>query len=160
MAKGNKQVAVSRGALEPMPRPHFFGDVDRLFEDFLTRQWMQPFGWQRPFFEAEALMPRVDVIDRADEVVIRAEVPGYRKEDLNISVSNNSLTIKGEAKGAQKEEKGDFVRCETWRGKFMRTIALPTMVDDANAHASVKDGVLELTLPKHEKAKPHPIAIS
>jgi HSP20 family protein len=159
MAKGGKEIVVSKGAAERMPRPAFTGDIDRVFEDFFNRRWLRPFGWGRPFAEMPS-MPSVDIIDRDDAVVVKAEVPGYKKEDIEISVSDSSLTIKGETRTEEKEEKGDFYRCEISRGAFSRTLALPAPVDDSKAQAVMKDGVLELTLPKVEKSKRHTIAIS
>jgi HSP20 family protein len=159
MAKANKDIAVSKGALERMPRSALFGDMDRMFDDFFGRRWLRPFGWERPFAEMPS-MPSVDVIDRDEEVVVRAEVPGYKKEDIEISVSDSSLTIKGETKTEEKEEKGDYFHCEISHGAFTRTVALPAAVDDAKAKAVMKDGMLELTLPKLEKSKRHTIAIA
>lgn len=159
MAKGSKDIAVSKGSVERMPRFSPFGSIDRMFDDFIGRHWLRPAGWERPFGELES-MPSVDVIDRDDDVVVRAEVPGYKKEDIEISVSDSSLTIKGETKSEEKEEKGDYYRCEISRGAFSRVIALPAEVDDSKAKASMKDGVLELTLPKREKSKRHTITIA
>jgi len=158
MAKSGKEITVTKGAPERMLRPALFSDMDRMFDDFFGRRWMRPFGLERPFGEMVAL-PSVDVIDRDDEVVVRAEVPGYKKEDIEISVSNSSLTIKGEMKTEEKEEKGDYYRCEISHGAFTRTVALPADVDDSKAKASMKDGMLELTLPKLEKSKRHTITI-
>jgi HSP20 family protein len=135
-------------------------DIDRLFDDFIGRRWLRPFGWERPLAEMPEFVPSIDVIDREDEVVVRAEVPGYKKEEIEVSVSNSTLTLKGETKSEEKEERGDYYRCEISRGSFTRTIALPAAVDEAKAKASMKDGMLELTLPKLEKAKRHTIAIS
>jgi HSP20 family protein len=159
MTKGNKEVAVSKGKLERLPRAAPFGDIDRLFDDFFGRGWMRPFGWERPLAEMPAFAPSVDVIDREDEVVVRAEVPGFRKEDINISVSGTMLTVKGESKTEETEEKGDYYRCEISRGAFARTLALPAEVDESKAKAAMKDGMLELTLPKLEKSKRRRIAI-
>ncbi len=159
MAK-EKEVTVSKGALERMPRPAPFGDIDRLFDDFFGRRWLRPSAWERPFFAEMPAMPSVDVIDRDDEVVVRTEVPGYKKEDIEVSVSNSSLTIKGERKAETKEEKGDYYRCEISQGSFSRTVALPAEVDDKKAKATMKEGMLELTLPKIEKSKRHTITIS
>ena len=159
MAKGSKEVSISKGTLERLPRPaSVFGDMDRLFDDFLGRRWLRPAGWER-FAELPGF-PSVDVIDRDDEVVVRAEMPGYKKEDIDISVSNSTLTIKGETKSEETEAKGDYYRCEISRGAFSRMILLPAEVGDAKAKASMKDGVLELTLPKLEKSRRHAIAIS
>jgi HSP20 family protein len=159
MAKGNKDVTVSKGSLERLPRPALFSDIDRMFDDFVGRRWLRPFGWERPLAEMPAV-PSVDVIDREEEVVVRAEVPGYKKEEIEISVADSSLTIKGETKTEEKEEKGDYYRCEISRGAFARTVSLPAAVDDSKAKASMKDGMLELTLPKVEKSKRHTISIS
>ena len=158
MAKGSKEIAVSRGTLERMPRPAF-GDIERMFEDFLGRRWMRPARWERAFAEAPAF-PSVDVIDRDDELLVRAEVPGYRKDEIEISVADRVLTLKGETREEEKEEKGDYYRCEISRGTFSRTVALPAAVDDSKAKASMKDGMLELTLPKLEKSRRHTITIS
>jgi HSP20 family protein len=159
MAKGSKDVPVSKGTLERMPRP-LFGDVDRMFDDLFGRRLMRRFGLERPFPEAESFLPSVDVIDRDDEVVVRAAIPGYKKEDIEISVSDSMLTIKGETKTEEKEEKGDYYRCEITQGSFSRMVELPAAVDDAKAKATMKDGMLELTLPKVEKSKRHTISIT
>ena len=159
MAKADKDVPVSKGTLERLPRPAMFGDIDRMFDDFFGRRWLRPFtGGSFP--ELATTLPSVDVIDRDDEVVVRAAVPGYKKEDLEISVSNSTLTVKGETKKEEKEEKGDYYRCEISQGSFSRMIALPAEVDESKAKASMKDGMLELTLPKIEKSKRHTISIS
>ncbi|TAK87501.1 MAG: Hsp20/alpha crystallin family protein [Betaproteobacteria bacterium] len=159
MAKSGKEITIAKGAPERMLRPALFSDFDRMFDDFFGRRWMRPFGWERPLGEMVSL-PSVDVIDRDDEVVVRADVPGYKKEDIEISVSGSSLTIKGETKAEEKEEKGDYYRCEISHGAFSRTVALPADVDDSKARASMKDGVLELALPKLEKSRRHTISIS
>ena len=160
MAKSGNEVAVSRGKVERMPRTlTAFGEIDRLFEDFLGRRFPRAFGWERPLADIVELAPDVDVIDREDEVVVRAEMPGYKKEDIEVSVSGNMLTLKGETNTEAKEENGDYYRQEISRGAFSRTVALPADVDDSKAKASMKDGVLELTLPKVEKSKRRTITI-
>lgn len=158
MAKG-KEIEITKGKLERMPRPALFGDIDRMFEDFFGRRWMRPFAWERPLAEMPALAPSIDIIDRDEEVVVRAEVPGFKKEDIEVTVSDSMLTIKGETKMEEKEEKGDYYRCEISHGAFTRTLDLPARVDDSKATAAMKEGVLELTLPKLEKAKRRTIAI-
>ena len=93
-------------------------------------------------------------------MTLRAELPGFRKEDVEISVSGNLLTISGETGSEEKEEKGEYYRSEISRGAFSRTLALPVEVDESKAKASMKDGMLELTLPKIEKARRRTITIS
>lgn len=153
MAKRGSEVALSRGRLERMPRARSsFWDVERLFDEFWSRHW--------PLAELEYAGPRVDIIDRDDEVVVRAELPGYRKEDIEVSVSGDQLTLSGRAAAEEREEKGSYYRLEISRGSFSRTLALPAEVDDARAKASMKDGMLELTLPKREKSRRRMITIS
>ena len=155
MAKRGTEVALSRGNVERIPRPiSGISEFDRLFDDFFGRRWMRPFG------ELAAFEPNVDIIDRDDEVLVRAELPGFKKDDVEVSVSGNTLTLTGQRSMEEKEEKGTYYRAEIVRGSFMRTIALPAEVDDASARASMKDGLLELTLPKLESSKRRTIAIS
>lgn len=140
-----------------------FEEMDRMFDSFLRRGWMRPWRFEWPSFPEMTLpemrMPKVDVIDRDSEIVVHAEVPGVDKKDIDISVSDNAVTIKGEMRHEEKEEKGDYYRCEISHGAFSRTVTLPADVDSAKARASFKDGMLELTLPKMEKAKRHSIRV-
>jgi HSP20 family protein len=101
----------------------------------------------------ELRAPAVDVVERDEEVVVRAEVPGVEKKDVDVSITASSVTIKGETRREEKEEKGEYYRCEISRGAFSRTVSLPASVDPDKAKASFKDGILEITLPKVEKAK-------
>ena len=87
------------------------------------------------------------------------EVITVDKKDIDVSVSGNMLTIRGETKKKVEEEKGDYYRAELTRGAFSRTLALPAEVDDSKTKATIKDGMLELTLPKVEKAKRRSIKI-
>lgn len=134
----------------PAARAPFAGEVDRMLGHFLKRTWMP----------REAFMPSVDVVNCDDEVVVRADVPGYAKEDLEISVSEGTLTLKGTTASEKKQEKGEYYFSEIVRGSFLRTLPLPAAVDEKRAVATVKDGVLELKLPKVESATRHTIAIS
>jgi HSP20 family protein len=152
---GEVQKAPSR-----MMRP--FEEMDRLFDEFFSRGCLRPFRWERlsdlslPF---EGRVPKIDVIDRDDEIVVRAEVPGVSKENIEISVTGNSFTIKGQTKREEKEEKGDYYRSEVLQGSFSRTVTLPADVNEAAAKAQLKDGILEVTLPKAEKSKKRAITI-
>lgn len=161
MAKGEGEVTVRKGELERMPARvlHPFDEMERMFDDFLGRRWMQPFRWARPLAEFGFSEPKVDVLDRDDEVLVRAELPGVKKEDLEISISGQSLTIRGETKHEEKEEKGDYYRCEIARGSFSRMLTLPAEVDESKATAAMKDGILELKLPKIEKSRRRTIKV-
>jgi len=141
-----------------------FEEMDRLFEGYFPRSWMHPFHWERPSWGElaapfEGKMPRVDIVDHDDELVVKAELPGVDKKDLDISVTENSVTIKGSTSHEEKEEKGDYYRCEISSGAYSRTLTLPSEVEADKAKAKFKDGVLELTLPKLKKAKRHTIKV-
>lgn len=133
-----------------------------MFEDFLGRG-MRQFGWGREALPEAAGMetriPRVDVIDRENELLVRAELPGVDKKDLDVSLNENMLTIKAGTYHEQREEEGDYYRCEISRGSFARTLALPAYIDIDKAKASFKDGILELILPKIEQSKRRHITI-
>jgi HSP20 family protein len=157
-----QDVTVSKGQIQKAPARVVspFEDMERLFDDLLGRRWLQPFRWERPFAaEFAAMAPRVDVVDRDNDVLVRAEVPGVKKEDIEVSISGTMLTLRGETKHEEKEEKGDYHRAEMSRGAFVRTLTLPAEVDEAKAKASLKDGVLELVLPKIEQSKRRAIKI-
>lgn len=103
--------------------------------------------------------PAVDIYDSKDSLLVRVDLPGLKKEDIDVAVHEDKLLLRGEKK-AENEKKGkDFVRTERFYGSFYREIALPSAVDDAKVKAAYKDGVLELTLPKKEEAKPKQIQI-
>jgi HSP20 family protein len=161
--KGEVQVAKSgevQKAPSRMMRP--YEEIERMFDEFMSRDWLRPFRWERfPDIMRgwEGKMPKVDVVDRPEEVLVRAEVPGVNKEDLEVSVTGNLFTIKGKTRHEEKEEKGDYYRCEVSQGSFSRTLTLPAEVNEAGAKAQLKDGVLEVTLPKAEKSRKRSIAI-
>ena len=120
--------------------------------------WLHPFSWDWPTKMMEdagpfeGRIPKVDMLDRESEYVIRAELPGVRKDDIEVTLTENTVTIEATTSSEKKEEKGKYYRREMSRGEFRRTVALPGNVDDTKADASFTDGVLELTLPKQEKA--------
>ena len=139
-----------------------FDEMERMMENFFPSGWARPLSrWERPMAaEApQAKVPAVDVIDREDEILLRAEVPGIKKEDLEVSTTDNTVTIKGSTSYESKEENGQYYRCEIARGAFARTIALPADVDSDKTKAKFKDGVLELVMPKVEQAKRRTIQI-
>lgn len=170
MAKdSNKEVEVKKkGEVEKVESARTlspFEEMDRLTAHFFPHRWMRPFRTEWPswpemgsWFEGKA--PKVDVIDRDDEVVVRAEVPGVKKEDLDISVTDNSVTINGSTSHEEKEEKGDYFRSEISRGSFSRVVSLPSDVDSDKAKAVFSDGILELSMPKVEKSKRKKVTIS
>jgi HSP20 family protein len=103
--------------------------------------------------------PVVDITETDEEYLIKAEIPEVKREDVKVSVENGVLTMQGERK-QEKEEKGKkFHRVERYYGSFLRTFTVPDNVDDTKVRAEFKDGVLNVHLPKSEKAKPKAIDV-
>ena len=133
-----------------------FEEMDRVFDQFFGRGWLHPFRFEWPTRKLaepfEGKTPTVDMIDRDNEILIKVELPGVDKKDIDVSVTSNTVTIKGKTEKEEKEEKENYYRREISCGSYARTLSLPGDVDEDKAKASVKDGVLELVLPKLEKA--------
>jgi HSP20 family protein len=101
----------------------------------------------------------VDITESGEEYLIKAEIPEVKREDVKVSVENGVLTMQGERK-QEKEEKGKkFHRVERYYGSFLRTFTVPDNVDDTKVRAEFKDGILNVHLPKTEKAKPKAIDV-
>ncbi len=158
MAKQTKPKEGKLQRAEPTRAVTPFEEMERFFDNFFSRGWMRP-SWSELMPAFEGRMPKVDVVDRDEEIVVRAEVPGVAKDELEVTVSDNMVTIKGETKHEEKEEKGDYYRSEISRGSFSRTVTLPSYVSSEDTRARFSDGVLELTLPKVEKAKRRTVKI-
>ena len=128
-------------------------EIDRLFEAPLaefarTSQLLS--GWT----------PALDVYEDKDNVYVRAEVPGMRKEDIEVSLHNGNLSISGERKSEEKFKDAEVYRSERFFGRFQRSVTLPTPVATDKVKAQCKDGVLTVTLPKTEEAKPKHIDVN
>ena len=108
----------------------------------------------------EGWFPAVDVYEDKDNLQVRAELPGMKKEDIEISLHEGFLTLSGERKGQEKQEGAETYRSERWLGRFHRTISLPYSVVADKIKATYADGILTVTLPKAEEAKPKQIPVS
>ena len=135
-----------------------FTDIhDRMFgllnNTSLGRSW-EEFGTR------DALVPSVDVYENSDrELVFAVDLPGMKSEDIDVTLENKTLTIRGERKKSMELKEGQFHRCERAYGGFCRTFSLPTTVDSSKVYAEYKDGVLSLTLPMKDEVKPKRIAV-
>ena len=103
--------------------------------------------------------PALDVYEDSDNLIVRAELPGLKKENIDISLHENVVTISGERKNEKKYEGSQTSRAERFFGRFTRSIKLPKTVDAAQVKASYTDGILTVTLPKAPEAKPRSIEI-
>ncbi|MEO0225587.1 MAG: Hsp20/alpha crystallin family protein [candidate division WOR-3 bacterium] len=127
-------------------------DMDRIFDSF--------FGRLPERERKEGIwLPLVDIEETADEILVRAEIPGLKKEDIKVSVVGNTLTLSGERKYEAEEKGKTFHRIERAYGKFYRNISLPAEVDNNKVKAQYKDGVLTINLPKAEQARRKEIEI-
>jgi len=127
-------------------------EIDRLFEvplAELARTSQLLSGWT----------PALDMHEDKDNIVVRAELPGMKKEDINISLHDGSLSISGERRSEEKTENAEVYRAERFVGRFQRTIALPAPIAVDKVKAQYKDGILTITLPKTEEAKPKQIDV-
>jgi len=161
-ATGSSEIDV-KGRLPAEPPPRMFPELERAFEDFLSRR-LQPFGREWPRLgELSSLLdrqlPSLDIVDGEKDVVVRAEVPGIDKKDLDISISDRTLTIKGSTRKEKKEEKENFFRQEIRSGSFSRSVLLPADVNASKAESTFKGGVLELRLPKAKIVKPQKVEL-
>jgi len=142
-----------------------YEEFERLIDDYFNRNWPRTF---RPDYTRlndlwgtyEMHSPSIDMIDRDNEVVVRVELPGVEKKNLDVSITDDTLTVKGTTSKELAEEKGDYYRSEIKKGSISRTISLPTGVDSSKADAKFKDGMLELTLPKIPATKRKTIKIT
>ncbi|AGC67991.1 heat shock protein Hsp20 [Thermoclostridium stercorarium subsp. stercorarium DSM 8532] len=122
-----------------------FRDIDRDVARFFENAPLSFFG--------KNISPRVDVYDTEDKIVVKAEIPGVSKEDLNIYVDENTVRISGQTKRENEFNDENLYHSERYYGSFSRTIPLPVQVKSDEAEASYRDGLLSITLPKAEPAK-------
>jgi len=127
-------------------------EMDRLFENFFE-------GGSQRFWE-QSRDPAVEVSDTKETVVVKAHVPGMSKDNIQVNITDDTLTLKGEMKEEEKKEDKNYYRQEFRYGAFTRTIHLPSAVQADKATAQLKDGVLEISMPKSEEAKVKQIPVS
>jgi HSP20 family protein len=127
-------------------------EAERMFGDFFRRPFWG-LNWPDRFREIGIREPAIEIYEEKDDVVVKAEIPGMKKEELDINISDTLLTIKGEKKQEEEVKKKGYYYSERSYGSFVRTIDLPKEVKADKAYANFKDGVLEVRLPKTEEAK-------
>lgn len=136
-------VPVNKRNRNDLSRLH--SDMDDLFDSFFR-------GLDRPFGGYKA-WPAIDIAEQDDAILVKAEVPGCKADDIDISVHGSTLTISGEKKFSEEKKENGYYHIESSYGSFRRDLTLPADVDPARIDATCKDGVLSITLPKAEEAK-------
>ena len=164
-AKLNKEEEKTEPRELTLSEPHRlltpFEDMERWFEEAFRKPFFAP-SWM-PRIRLPEMMgevsPSVDIFEDGNSVVVKAEVPGMRKEDIEVNLTQDTITISGHKKEEEKVEKKDFYRLERSFGSFTRKLRLPTDILTDKAKASFKDGVLEVRIPKSPTAKSKKIPI-
>jgi HSP20 family protein len=128
-------------------------EIDRFFGPSL-------FPLARPTGFLNGWAPAVDVYEDGDNVIVKAELPGVKREEIDVSLHNGVVTITGERKADDQHEGAEVCRSERFVGRFQRAIALPTPVQAGKVKASYQDGILNIVLPKTEEAKPKRIEVN
>jgi len=164
-ARGGRQTGITRrersapGTGSPFAFMRRFGEeMDRLFEDFGFGG-----GFLTPSFGRELSRlgeasqfnwsPQVEVIERGGQLIVRADLPGLTKDDINVDVTDDALIIRGERKSEREENEEGYYRTERSYGSFYRSVPLPEGVKAENANATFRNGVLEIMLPAPERAE-------
>lgn len=134
-------------------------DMDRLFEEFFVPGQRGRRGWPVAQGGGGVIVPAIEMYDRGDEIVVRAEVPGITREDIDLTITEDTLTLKGEVRKEEEVKEEGYYTREIHYGSFARTISLPVAIHSEKVKASFKDGVLEILLPKKEEARHKEIKI-
>lgn len=159
-----KDREVGRGQ-EMRPFTH---SMEEFFENRFPRRWMEGFfdpeAWKGPFWndfdETFEVFPKVDILDRDDSLVIRAEMPGIKKDDIDITIAGDRLTFEAKREFKEEEKKDEFYRHEMAYGRLFRSVHLPVEVMTDDAKAELKDGILEIYLPKVEATTPYRVKVA
>ena len=133
-----------------MPLARLRDQIDHMFEqpDFAVSDLFN--GWT----------PAVDILENKDSVTVKAEMPGFKREEIEVSLHENNLIISGERKRESERKEGEFYRSERFYGKFYRSVPLPFTVESGKIEARYRDGVLTVKLPKNENAKSKQIEVT
>ncbi|HZD60138.1 MAG TPA: Hsp20/alpha crystallin family protein [Anaerolineae bacterium] len=127
-------------------------ELNKLFERTFSSE-------ERGVARAAVWAPAIDMFDRNNAVIVRAELPGVKAEDVDISIIDNKLVVKGERKFKEEIKEENYYRIEQRYGSFERIVQLPAKVDVGNVEAVYAEGVLEINLPKAEEERPKQIKI-
>lgn len=130
--------------------------MDRLFED----SFVNPLTWRSISGGGGAISPAIDVLETENELVVTAALPGIKPDDVDITITGQTLTLRGEFKADEEAKREQYIYRERRFGSFSRSLQLPMRVQGDQAEATFTDGVLELVIPKSEEVKPRQIKVN
>ena len=142
----------------PLRPPRELEEMRRRFEDDIARPFIRAI-WEHIPEEVKGWAPSIDVFEKGDNFVAKVELPGMKQEDVDVSVSDDTVTIKGERKPESGIKDEDYDRSEIAYGSFYRSVVLPSSVDTKNIEAVYEDGVLRVTLQRASGAKPKRVTV-
>ena len=146
--KESKELAKS----EPAKVPSVLWDVDKWFEDVFRKPFSLGMLHRSGFPETEEMSPSVDIFEDKNDVVVKAELPGIKKEDIDVTLTDDTISIAGEKKKEEKVEKKNYYRWESSYGSFARTFTLPAEVQTDKVTTQFKDGVLRYGYRRREES--------
>lgn len=152
MLRGEKEIAKREERLTESRRLSPMAQMDRLFDEVFKRPFFSLWSPRLAGGEIEDLYMPVDMFEDGESVVVKAEIPGIRKEDVNVELTPDSITISGKKSGEERTEQKDYFRLERSYGSFTRSLQLPVETITDKARAVFKDGVLEVRIPKNPEA--------
>lgn len=133
-------------------------EMNRLFENYSPLAGRRPGGQEH--VSARVWQPLADVYEDQDSIVLRFDLPGLKQEDIDIEMTGDTLTVKGERKFEDEQRRNNYVRVERAYGQFQRTFTVGVPIQQDAVKAAYKNGVLEVTLPKAEEVKPKKVQVS
>jgi HSP20 family protein len=153
--KAEKKDAPSVALRRLSPLDAWEHEIERMFEDFPRLRWPRYFDLEPMRFPRALRLhaPSLDMYEEKGEIIVKAELPGMGKDDIQVTLTDSTLTLKGEKKKEEEVKEKDYYRCEREYGSFLRTVDLPAEVKADGVKATFKDGILEIRLPKSEAAK-------
>jgi len=136
-------------------------EMDRIWEDIFPARKTEAAPWKRQAAgqEQSTVSPAIDIVDKAAEIIIRAEMPGVAKEDINISLQDSTLTIKGEVKTDAAQKEGGYTYSERNYRYLARSLNIPFKIKEDGIKAALKDGILTVQLPKAVEEQPRKITV-
>jgi HSP20 family protein len=155
--KEEEQTSRSQSTL-PVSREHPFGrlhqEIDQLFDNFFRGVSISPFRQMDEGWMGGLMMPKVDIAEESKHYTITLEVPGVEENDIDVSIADGTLTVRGEKRHEHVDQNKQFHRVERSYGSFQRVLSLPHDANEETIEAKFKNGILTLTVPKHPGAKP------